>query len=155
MGLSRHKDLLLGTLHFVRHFLRYFSVISVYSSSSSLAQDRVHLRLWYWSPMVTWHSIPITFSPFSIFFHHFYYFSSFYYFNSDFWYIDMHTTLAGLYPFLLGSLLGALSCHILCLYIYIGSPARSWLSRCCSCPNTCLLCVTCWVFNSVFRHLIK
>jgi len=41
-------------------------------------------------------------------FHHspsfpsFHYFSSFYYFNSDFWYIDMHPTLAGLYPFLLG-----------------------------------------------------
>jgi len=42
-------------------------------------------------------------------FHHspsfssFHYFSSFYYFNSNFWYIDMHPTLAGLYPFLLGS----------------------------------------------------
>jgi len=42
-------------------------------------------------------------------FHHspsfssFHYFSSFYYFDSDFWYIDMHPTLAGLYPFLLGS----------------------------------------------------
>jgi len=42
-------------------------------------------------------------------FHHspsfssFQYFSSFYYFHSDFWYIDMHPTLAGLYPFILGS----------------------------------------------------
>jgi len=40
----------------------------------------------------------------------------------------MHPTLAGLYPFLLGSLLGALSCRILCLYICLGSPARSRLS---------------------------
>jgi len=40
----------------------------------------------------------------------------------------MHPTLAGLYPFLLGSP-GALSCHILCLYICLGSPARSRLSR--------------------------
>jgi len=55
-----------GTLRFVRHFLQYFSVTSVCSSSSSLVQDRVHLRLRYRSPMITWCSIPITVSPFSI-----------------------------------------------------------------------------------------
>ena len=55
-------------LCFVRHFLWYFSVTSVYSSSLSLAQDGVHSQLWYRSLMITWRSIPITFSPFSIFF---------------------------------------------------------------------------------------
>jgi len=39
-----------------------------HSSSSLLAQDGVHLRLRYRSPMITWRSIPITVSPFSIFF---------------------------------------------------------------------------------------
>ena len=44
-------------------------------------------------------------SPFhhSPYFSSFHSFSSFYYFDSNFWYIDMHPTLAGLYPFLLGS----------------------------------------------------
>jgi len=55
-------------------------------------------RVW-WSRDVTFLSL----------FHHslsfssFHYFSSFYYFHSNFWYIDMHPTLAGPYPFLLGS----------------------------------------------------
>jgi len=68
-------------------------------------------------------------------FHHsssfssFHYFSSFYYFDSDFWYIDMHPTLAGFYPFLLGSPARCAFLSYLCLYICLGSPARSRLSR--------------------------
>jgi len=67
-------------------------------------------------------------------FHHspsfssFHYFSSFYYFNSNFWYVDMHPTLAGLYPFLLGSPARCTFLSYLCLYICLGSPARSRLS---------------------------
>jgi len=52
----------------VRRLLQYFSITSVYSSSLLLVQDGVHSRLRYWSLMITWHSIPITVSPFSIFF---------------------------------------------------------------------------------------
>jgi len=75
---------------------------------------------------VTWCSLPFAFlSPF----HHSSSFSSFYYFNSNFWYIDMHPTLAGLYPFLLGSPARCAFLLYLCLYIYLGSPARSRLSR--------------------------
>jgi len=62
-------------------------------------------------------------------FHHSPSFSSFYYFNSDFWYIDMHPTLAGLYPFLLGS---PARCTFLSYFMFIymfRSPARSRLSR--------------------------
>jgi len=55
-------------------------------------------------------------------FHHspsFHYFSSFYYFDSDFWYIDMHPTLAGLYPFLLGSPARcAFLLYFICLYMF-------------------------------------
>ena len=65
----------------------------------------------------------------SITFHHSSSFSSFYYFNSNFWYIDTHPTLAGLYPFLLGSTARCTFLSYLCLYIYLGSPARSRLSR--------------------------
>jgi len=68
-------------------------------------------------------------------FHHspsvssYHYFSSFYYFDSDFWYIDMHPTLAGLYPFLLGSPARCAFLSYLWLYICLGSPARSRLSH--------------------------
>jgi len=75
----------------------------------------------WWSCDIATFCIPITFSPFFIF-------SSFYYFDSDFWYIDMHPTLAGLYPFLLGS---PARCAFLLYFMYIyclGSPARSRLS---------------------------
>jgi len=41
----------------------------------------------------------------------------------------MHPTLAGLYPFLLGSPDRCAFLSYLCLYIYLGSPARSRLSR--------------------------
>ena len=58
-------------------------------------------------------------------FHHspsfssFHYFSSFYYFDSDFWYIDTHPTLAGLYPFLLGSPARcAFLSYFICLYMF-------------------------------------
>ena len=68
-------------------------------------------------------------------FHHSSFFSSFYYFNSDFYYIDMHPTLAGLYPFLLGS---PARCtflsYFMCIY-YLKSPVRSRLSRSHNCPN--------------------
>jgi len=65
------------------------------------------------------------------------FFPSFYYFDSNFWYIDMHPTLAGLYPFLLGS---PARCtfllYFMFIYICLGSPARSRLSSSRSCPNT-------------------
>jgi len=41
----------------------------------------------------------------------------------------MHPTLAGLYPFLLGSPARCAFLSYLCLYICLGSPARSRLSR--------------------------
>jgi len=63
--------LLLGMLRFIWCFLWYFSVTSVHSSSLLLAQDRVHLWLRYQSPMVTWHSILITFFTILHPFHHF------------------------------------------------------------------------------------
>jgi len=40
----------------------------------------------------------------------------------------MHPTLAGLYPFLLGSPARCTFLSYLCLYICLGSPARSRLS---------------------------
>jgi len=107
-------------LRFVRCFLQYFSITSVHSSSSSLAQDGVHLRLWYQSPMVTWHNIPITFSPFPIFFIILLFQLQFLVYNP---------TLAGLYPFLLGSPARCTFLSYLCLYICLGSPAISWPSR--------------------------
>jgi len=56
----------------------------------------------------------------------FYYLSSFYYFDSDFWYIDMHPTLTGFYPFLLGSPARcAFQSYFMFIYICLGSPARS------------------------------
>jgi len=64
-------------------------------------------------------------------FHHSPSFSSFYYFDSNFWYIDMHPTLAGFYPFLLGSPARCAFLSYLCLYICLGSTARSRLS----CPQ--------------------
>jgi len=48
----------------------------------------------------------------------------------------MHPTLAGLHPFLLGSpAMCAFLSYYMCIY-YLGFPARSQLSRSCSCPNT-------------------
>jgi len=47
----------------------------------------------------------------------------------------MHPTVAGFYPFLLGSPARCTFLSYLCLYICLGSPARSQLSRSCSCPN--------------------
>jgi len=44
---------MLGDAPLHRCFLQYFSITSVYSSSSLLAQDRVHLQLRYQSPMIT------------------------------------------------------------------------------------------------------
>jgi len=64
----------------------------------------------------------------SPYFSSFHYFSSFYYFDSDFWYIDMHPTLAGFYPFLLGFPARCTFLSYLCLYICLGSPDRSRLS---------------------------
>jgi len=61
-------------------------------------------------------------------FHHSPSFSSFYYFNSNFWYIDMHPTLAGFYPFLLGSPARCAFLLYLYLYICLGSSAISQLS---------------------------
>jgi len=58
------------------------------------------------------------------------------YVDSNFWYIDMHPTLAGFYPFLLGSPARCAFLLYLCLYICLGSPARYQLSRSCSCPNS-------------------
>jgi len=47
----------------------------------------------------------------------------------------MHPTLAELHPFLLGSHARCtFLLYYMCIY-YIGSPARSWLSRSCSCHN--------------------
>jgi len=121
-------------LRFVWHFLWQRSVNSIHPSSSSLTEDRAHSRLRYRSLMVMWHSNLLqsrdiaTFC-ISITFHHSSSFSSFYYFNSDFWYIDMHPTLARLYPFLLGSPARCAFLSYLCLYVYLGSPARSRLSR--------------------------
>ena len=86
----------------------------------------------------------------SPYFSSFYYLSSFYYFNSDFWYIDMHPTLAGLYPFLLGS---PARCAFLSLFMFIyiclGSPARSQLSRCHSCPNSTPICQNLYPWSQV------
>jgi len=120
-------------LRFVRHFLRYFSVTSVYSSSSSLVQDGVHSQLQYRSLLITWRSIPITVSPFSIFFHHFIIFHHFMISTLISWYIGMHPTLAGFYPFLLGS---PARCAFLSYFMCLGSPARPQLSCSHSCPNT-------------------
>ena len=47
----------------------------------------------------------------------------------------MHSTLAGFYPFLLGSPARCTFLLYLCLYICLGSPARSQLSLSRSCPN--------------------
>ena len=118
-------------LRFVRRFLRQRSVNSVHSSSSSLAQDRAYSRLRWSRDTATFFCSHVMWLPFAFLspFHHSSFFSSFYYFDSDFWYIDMHPTLAGLYPFLLGSPARCTFLLYLCLYIYLGSPARSRLSR--------------------------
>jgi len=117
-------------LRFVRRFLQQCSVNSVHPSLSSLAQDGAYSWLRWSRDTATFCShvmwLPLAFlSPF----HHSSSFSSFYYFNSDFWYIDTHPTLAGLYPFLLGSPARCAFLSYLCLYIYLGSPAISRLSR--------------------------
>jgi len=44
---------------FLRHLCIFLLIV---------AQDRVHSQLRYRSPMITWHNIPITVLPFSIFF---------------------------------------------------------------------------------------
>jgi len=117
-------------LCFVRCFLRQRSVNSVHPSSLSLAQDGAYSQL-QWSCDTATFCSHVMWLPFAFLspFHHSSFFSSFYYFNSDFWYIDMHPTLAGLYPFLLGSPARCTFLSYLCLYIYLGSPARSRLSR--------------------------
>ena len=49
----------------------------------------------------------------------------------------MHPTLAGLYPFLLGSPARcAFLSYFMFIHIYLGSPARSRLSHSRSCPNS-------------------
>jgi len=117
-------------LRFVRRFLWQHSVNSVHPSSSSLAQDGAHSWLWWSRDTATFcnHVMWLSFAFLSPF-HHSSSFSSFYYFDSDFWYIDTHPTLAGLYPFLLGSPARCAFLLYLCLYICLGSPARSRLSR--------------------------
>ena len=82
-------------------------------------------------------------------FHHSPSFSSFYYFDSNFWYIDMHPTLAGLYPFLLGSPARCAFLSYLCLYICLGSPARSRLS-----PSTVALTEQ-WLHLSSYRLVLS
>jgi len=119
---------MLGDAPLCLMFPLIFSVTSVYSSSSSLVQDGVHSQLQYRSPMITWCSIPITVSPFSIFFHHFIIFHHFMILTPISWYIGMHPTLAGFYPFLLGSPARRTFLSYLCLYICLGFPARSRLS---------------------------
>jgi len=80
----------------------------------------------------------VTYLPFAFLspFHHSSSFSSFHYFDSNFWYIDMHPTLAGLYPFLLElPARCAFLSYFMCIYC-LGSPARSRLSCGHSCPNS-------------------
>jgi len=60
------------------------------------------------------------------------------------WYIGMHPTLAGFYPFLLGSPARCAFQSYLCLYICLGSPARSRLSR--SAVALTLMVVSCLIF---------
>jgi len=79
--------------------------------------------------MITWHSIPITVSPFSIFFHQTIIFHHFMISTPISWYIGMHPTLAGFYPFFLGSPARCAFLSYLWLYICLGSPAISWLSH--------------------------
>jgi len=58
------------------------------------------------------------------------------------WYIGMHPTLAGFYPFLLGSPARWAFLSYLWLYICLGSPARSRLSRSAvALTQTLLLCL--------------
>jgi len=128
-------------LCFVRCFCQQCSVNSVHPSSLSLTQDGAHSqsdnRVQWSCDIATFcsHMTKLAFGFISPF-HHSSSFSSFYYFNSNFWYIDTHPTLAGLYPFLLRS---PARCtflsYYMCIY-YLGSPARSWLSRSRSCRNT-------------------
>ena len=61
------------------------------------------------------------------------------------WYIDMHPTLAGFYPFLLGSPARCAFLSYLCLYICLESPARSRLSR--SAVALTLICLCLYLYK--------
>ena len=95
---------------FLHHFCIFLLIVASPRRSACAApipesDDHVHiafLSLFHHSPS----------------FSSFHYFSSVYYFDSDFWYIDMHSTLAEFYPFLLGSPARCTFCHIY-VYIYV------------------------------------